>query len=112
MQKPERSHKDLTPSLVFLTGELIAVPIPLEREEVTLGRALEADVRVNDAKVSRLHATINSVINAATGRTEYIVKDLGSRNGISVNGARVAEAILVHGDKLTIGELVGSLRTD
>lgn len=104
MQKPERSHKDLTPSLVFLTGELIAVPIPLEREEVTLGRALEADVRVNDAKVSRLHATINSVINAATGRTEYIVKDLSSRNGISVNGSRVAEAILVHGDKITIGE--------
>lgn len=104
MQKPERSHKDLTPSLVFLTGELIAVPIPLEREEVTLGRALEADVRVNDAKVSRLHATINSLVNTATGRTEYIVKDLGSRNGISVNGARVTEAILVHGDKITVGE--------
>ncbi len=104
MQKPERSHKDLTPSLVFLTGELIAVPIPLEREEVTLGRALEADVRVNDAKVSRRHATIKSVVNTATGRTEYIVKELGSRNGILVNGSRVDEAILVHGDKITIGE--------
>lgn len=104
MQKPERSYRDLTPSVVFLSGELIAVPIPLEREEVTLGRALEADVRVNDAKVSRLHATITSVINSATGRTEFIVKDLGSRNGISVNGARVTEAILTHGDKITIGE--------
>ena len=104
MQKPERSHRDLTPSLVFLSGELIAVPIPLEREVVSLGRALEADVRVNDAKVSRLHASITSVINAATGRTEYIIKDLESRNGISVNGAKVLEAILVHGDKITIGE--------
>ena len=104
MQKPERSLRDLTPSVVFLSGELIAVPIPLERDEVVLGRALEADVRVNDSKVSRRHATINSVINTATGRTEYILKDLGSRNGISVNGALVDEAVLVNGDKITIGE--------
>jgi two-component system, cell cycle response regulator len=104
MQKPERSYRDLTPSVVFLSGELIAVPIPLERDEVVLGRALEADVRVNDSKVSRRHATINSIINTATGRTEYILKDLGSRNGISVNGALVDEAVLVNGDKITIGE--------
>ena len=38
------------PALVFLRGELLAAPIPLERDEVTLGRALEADVRVNDAR--------------------------------------------------------------
>lgn len=104
MQKPERSLRDLTPALVFLSGELIAVPIPLERQEVILGRALEADVRVNDSKVSRRHATIKSVINEATGRKEYVLKDLGSRNGISVNGARVHEAVLAHGDKITIGE--------
>ena len=104
MQKPERSYRDLTPSVVFLSGELIAVPIPLEREEVVLGRALEADVRVNDSKVSRRHATINSIINSATGRTEYVIHDLGSRNGISVNGVRIDEAVLVHGDKITIGE--------
>ena len=56
MMKPERIKRDLRPALVFLSGELIAVPIPLEREEVILGRALEADVRVNDTKVSRQHA--------------------------------------------------------
>ena len=104
MQKPERSFRDLTPALVFLSGELIAVPIPLERDEVILGRALEADVRVNDSKVSRRHATIKSVINQATGRTDFLLEDLGSRNGISLNGVRVKEAILSHGDKITIGE--------
>src|SRR5690606_6001509 len=102
MQKPERSLRNLTPALVFLSGELIAVPIPLEREEVILGRALEADVRVNDSKVSRRHAVINGVVNEATGKTEYVLKDLGSRNGVSVNGERVNEAVLVHGDKITI----------
>lgn len=104
MQKPERSLRDLTPALVFLSGELIAVPIPLERDEVILGRAFESDVRVNDSKVSRQHATIKSLVNEGTGLTEYILKDLGSRNGISLNGVRVTEAILTHGDKITIGE--------
>ncbi len=60
----EKDHRSLRrsqpkrPALVFLDGDLIAAPIPLERNEVTLGRALEADVRVNDARASRLHARI------------------------------------------------------
>ena len=39
MEPAEAPHRDLRPALVFLSGELIAVPIPLEREEVILGRA-------------------------------------------------------------------------
>ena len=39
MQKLKRQDRDMRPALVFLTGELIAVPIPLEREEVILGHA-------------------------------------------------------------------------
>ena len=41
------------PALVSLRGELLATPIPIERDMVTLGRALEADVRLNDSKASR-----------------------------------------------------------
>lgn len=104
MQKPERSLRDLTPALVFLSGELIAVPIPLERDAVILGRALEADVRINDSKVSRRHATITRVVSSPTGQTEFVLQDLDSRNGISLNGVRVTEAVLTHGDKITIGE--------
>ena len=50
MSATQRPKRDLRPALVFLSGDLLAVPIPLEREEVILGRALEADVRVNDTK--------------------------------------------------------------
>src|SRR5216683_3035478 len=46
------------PALVFLRGELLAVQIPLERAEVTLGRALDADIRINDSRASRMHARI------------------------------------------------------
>jgi diguanylate cyclase (GGDEF)-like protein len=104
MMKPERLKRDLRPALVFLSGELIAVPIPLEREEVILGRALEADVRVNDTKVSRRHAKINKVLNPETNEIEFVLTDFGSRNGMLVNGQKVSREILQNGDKITIGE--------
>ena len=103
MIKPERMKRDLRPALVFLSGELIAVPIPLDREEVILGRALEADVRVNDTKVSRRHAKINRMQNAS-GQVEFILTDFGSRNGVLLNGQKVTSEVLQNGDKITIGE--------
>jgi diguanylate cyclase (GGDEF)-like protein len=104
MQKPERRQRDLRPALVFLSGELIAVPIPLERQEVTLGRSLETDVRVNDSKVSRKHAVINTVTDHETGAVQYMLKDLDSRNGTLLNGHKITEEGLHNGDKITIGE--------
>jgi diguanylate cyclase (GGDEF)-like protein len=102
--KPGADGRERRPALVFLRGELIAAPIPLEREEVTLGRALEADVRVNDARASRIHARIRVEHDAATGESRYRVQDLGSTNGTLLNGQPVTEADLQDGDKLTIGE--------
>ncbi len=104
MNRTKRKERDLRPALVFLTGDLIAVPIPLEREEVILGRALEADVRVNDSKVSRRHARIITAPNSENGKTEYILDDLDSRNGTLLNGQKATQEVLSHGDKITIGE--------
>ncbi len=96
--------RDRRPALVFLSGELLAVPIPLDRDEVILGRALEADVRVNDARASRLHARITTRRDPATDEIECRVTDLGSTNGTYLNGQHVTDVILRDGDKLTIGE--------
>lgn len=92
------------PALVFLRGELLAVPIPLEREEVTLGRALDADIRINDSRASRLHARISTERDQATGETRYRITDLGSTNGTILNGERVEQAVLEAGDKFEIGD--------
>ena len=97
--------RDLRPSLVFLTGDLIAVPIPLERDEVVLGRALEAGVRINDTKVSRMHASIKKVVEDITGRTDYLLTDLESRNGTFLNEGQepVYHEELVDNDAIVFG---------
>src|SRR5713226_3195695 len=92
------------PALVFLRGELLAVPIPLERNEVTLGRALEADIRVSDSRASRLHARITTERDEAKGETRYRLTDLESTNGTILNGKPIDDAFLQDGDKFEIGD--------
>ncbi|HEX7295546.1 MAG TPA: GGDEF domain-containing protein [Pyrinomonadaceae bacterium] len=92
------------PVLVSLRGELIATPIPLERDRVTIGRALEADIRLNDFKTSRLHAEITGVVNRDSGNPEFRIKDLSSTNGTIVNGRHISESPLTNGDKIVIGD--------
>lgn len=106
MNDAELMRRDLKPALVFLSGELIAVPIPLERQDVILGRALEADVRVNDTQVSRQHAKVSAIQGETVSSTEYVLTDLDSRNGTFLNGVRVRRETLNNGDKITIGETI------
>jgi diguanylate cyclase (GGDEF)-like protein len=103
MKPTKREKRDLRPALIFLSGDLLAVPIPLEREEVVLGRALEADVRINDTGVSRRHARINTVAGEG-GTIDYILTDLTSSSGTLLNGQRVKSETLQNGDKITIGK--------
>lgn len=92
------------PALVSLRGELLAVPIPLERDEVIIGRALEADVRINDSRASRLHARINVERDPGTNSVRCRITDLASTNGTLVNGEVLTEAVLTEGDKIAIGD--------
>ena len=91
------------PALISLKGEQIAFPIPLERAEVIIGRAVEADVRITDYRASRLHARIVTEF-VPQGETRCRIFDLGSTNGTLVNGTLVTEALLSDGDKISIGD--------
>jgi pSer/pThr/pTyr-binding forkhead associated (FHA) protein len=53
----------------------------------------------NDPLMSRRHAAFNA------GPREVIVRDLGSRNGILVNGEKTPESVLHNGDVVQIGHL-------
>jgi diguanylate cyclase (GGDEF)-like protein len=90
------------PVLISIRGELLATPIPLERDVVTIGRALEADIRLNDSKASRLHAEV--IADKTKGKVSFRVRDLGSTNGTLVNGSVVSEAVLNDGDKILVGD--------
>jgi diguanylate cyclase (GGDEF)-like protein len=104
--RPQIAKRELKPSLVFLNGDLLVVPIPLEREEVILGRALEADVRINDSKISRQHARIITISNSETAENSYLLTDLSATNGTYLNGTKIKQEFLQNGDKIGIGEYI------
>lgn len=98
-------ERDARPALIFLTGEMLAVQIPLEREEVVLGRAMEADVRINDTGVARRHACINAVFDSLENTTKYVLTNLDAGgNGTILNNQKITREVLRGGDKIIIGE--------
>lgn len=104
-REASQAKRERRPALIFLRGDLMAVPIPLERDSVVLGRAVEADVRVNDFRASRLHARITAEREPGAAATvRYKITDLKSTNGTQVNGQLVTEAYLNDGDKVIIGD--------
>jgi len=68
-------------------------------ERLVVGRDPACDISVEDGLLSRRHAEFVASAQAVT------VRDLGSRNGIFVNGTRRAEQTLRQGDVVQIGPL-------
>jgi hypothetical protein len=76
-------------------------PTILPAHELVLGRSADSDVLLEGDKVSRKHAAIR---REGTG---YLIRDLDSRNGLFVDGTRVAEIALDLGSLIRIGEWLG-----
>jgi predicted component of type VI protein secretion system len=69
----------------------------VDKPILLVGRHPECDVQIDSRKVSRRHCCIAQV-------SDYlVVRDLGSTNGVRINGVRVLEGRLRAGDELTIG---------
>lgn len=77
---------------------------PLEPPGVVIGRGTEADLRINDPGVSRRHVEIR------VGGSGVSVVDLGSTNGMLVNGSRVEHADLEDGATIKIGTTTMTVR--
>src|SRR5689334_23284324 len=80
--------------------------ILLDKPILLLGRHPECDIQIDSRKVSRRHCCIAQVSDA------LVVRDLGSTNGIRINGVRVLEGRLKAGDELTIGNSRFQVRWD
>src|SRR5579884_177014 len=71
--------------------------ILLDKPILLLGRHPECDIQIDSRKISRRHCCIAQV-------SDYLViRDLGSTNGIRINGIRLVEGRLADGDELTLG---------
>ncbi|MFD5148445.1 FhaA domain-containing protein [Streptomyces sp. NPDC058401] len=68
----------------------------ISRPTLVLGRSTEADVRIDDPGVSRRHCEIR------TG-TPSTIQDLGSTNGIVVDGQHTTRATLRDGSRIVVG---------
>jgi hypothetical protein len=74
---------------------------PLELgERATLGRSQECDLQIKDVESSRVH----SEVFLRDG--DYHVRDLKSSNGTLLNGEKIDETVLKHGDRIQIGAVV------
>lgn len=74
---------------------------PLEPPGLVIGRGTDADLRINDPGVSRRHAEIR--VFPGANAPQVSVVDLGSTNGMQVNGHRVEQATLEDGATVKIG---------
>jgi hypothetical protein len=69
----------------------------LSGDRVVIGRSRDCDVVVSDPNVSRRHAELRRDDNG------WHAVDLGSTNGVKVNGRRVDQVVLRDGDRITVG---------
>jgi predicted component of type VI protein secretion system len=80
--------------LVSLTdGPSILIDKPI----LLIGRHAECDIQIDSRKISRRHCCIAQVADY------LVVRDLGSTNGIRINGVRVVDGRLNENDELMIG---------
>ncbi len=76
----------------------------LEKAEIIIGRDINNDIVINDSEVSRRHARL------FLSEGNYVIEDLGSTNGTSVNGQRITGPYLLRpGELIMLGESITML---
>ena len=82
-------------------------PIALDKPIMLIGRNQDCDISLQtSSKVSRRHCCI-----VQCGE-RYLVRDLGSMNGVRVNSHRIVEAELKAGDEVAVADVDFTFRTD
>lgn len=85
------------PKLEFMTGPLAGQIVPLQGEVTTMGSVAGNTIVLADPAVSRKHVGIRRVTGG------YELADLGSTNGVYVNGFKIPKKQLSPGDVVRVG---------
>ena len=83
--------------ITVVSGPGAGTGFTIDRERIIVGRGPGVDRAFDDSAMSRQHAAIEF---CGTG---FRLRDLGSTNGTTLNGAAVLSAELRHGDRFQIG---------
>lgn len=86
--------------LIVIEGERPGAILPLAEGETMVGRHPDCAIRIPSEHVSGRHCVFVS------GPDGLRVRDLGSTNGVQVEGQRVGEALLAHDARVRIGDWV------
>jgi len=87
-----------TAKLVVVVGPEAGSEFALDNDRLTLGRGPGVNVVLPDPAISRQHAAVEYVDGG------FRVMDLGSTNGVRVDGELVQAATLDHGQRFEIGD--------
>ena len=84
--------------LTLKFGDRILQEVPISATPITIGRALDSDIAIDNQAVSHHHARI------FTQNGQLMIEDLGSANGVIVNDVRVTTECLRSGDVILVGK--------
>jgi len=71
---------------------------------LTIGRAEDNDIVLDDETVSRHHARL--VVEPGIGMPQVYIQDTASVNGVFVNGERIVRQLLQDEDRIAVGDIV------
>jgi pSer/pThr/pTyr-binding forkhead associated (FHA) protein len=99
---PGRSGKNMQADrMVVLVGPGQGQEFVLGGRRAVIGRGEECEIPVNHPSVSRVHAEVRPI-----GDGRYEVVDLGSANGVRVNGVELPNSLLDARDVIELGDVV------
>lgn len=86
------------PEIIVKLGERIIHRYFFDKDVLSVGRARDNDVVIENLSVSRNHARIKKEDG------KYFLTDMNSANGTLVNGVRITKTEIFHNDQITVGK--------
>src|SRR5262245_27789049 len=87
----------MNPQLIAIAGPLIGARQVLRGEDISIGRDSSNELSINDRALSRNHCIIKK------DGENFMIYDLESHNGTFVNEVPVKEHLLLHADRIQVG---------
>ena len=94
------SMEQRPPLLEMVSGPGAPRTLEIFADAMVLGRALDAEIPISASDLSRRHLVLTRVGPQVT------LTDLGSRNGVYLNGVKVHAAVLHEGDNIQLGTVM------